>query len=64
MNVRISTTATWPDPSKVFGLNIAGHEIPLLLIAIMTMVFDHEQRHHGLGRELWLPARTAQKPRP
>src|ERR1700733_10438689 len=38
MNVRISTTATWPDPSKVFGLNIAGHEIPLLLIAIMTMV--------------------------
>ena len=38
MNVRISTTAKWPDPSKVFALNIAGHEIPLLLIAIMTMV--------------------------
>src|SRR5258708_31509598 len=38
MNVRISTTATWPDPSKVFSLDIAGHEIPLLLIAIMTMV--------------------------
>jgi len=38
MNVRISTTATWPDPSKVFALNIGGHEIPLLLIAIMTMV--------------------------
>jgi len=38
MNVRISTTATWPDPSKVFALDIAGHEIPLLLIAIMTMV--------------------------
>src|SRR4029077_17324689 len=38
MNVRISTTATWPDPSKVFELNIAGHTIPLLLIAIMTMV--------------------------
>src|ERR1700736_2767208 len=38
MNVRISTTATWPDPSKVFALNIAGHDIPLLLIAIMTMV--------------------------
>jgi cytochrome c oxidase subunit 3 len=38
MNVRISTTATWPDPSKVFALHIAGHEIPLLLIAIMTMV--------------------------
>jgi cytochrome c oxidase subunit 3 len=38
MNVRMSTTATWPDPSKVFALHIAGHEIPLLLIAIMTMV--------------------------
>ena len=38
MNVRISTTATWPDPSKVFALDIAGHDIPLLLIAIMTMV--------------------------
>src|SRR6202158_6447710 len=38
MNVRISTTATWPDPSKVFSLDIGGHEIPLLLIAIMTMV--------------------------
>src|ERR1700719_178595 len=38
MNVRISTTATWPDPSKVFELNVAGHAIPLLLIAIMTMV--------------------------
>src|SRR5450755_1682587 len=38
MNVRMSTTVKWPDPSKVFALNIAGHEIPLLLIAIMTMV--------------------------
>ena len=38
MNVRMSTLATWPDPSKVFALHIAGHEIPLLLIAIMTMV--------------------------
>jgi len=38
MNVRMSTTVNWPDPSKVFALHIAGHEIPLLLIAIMTMV--------------------------
>src|ERR1700730_1284851 len=38
MNVRMSTTATWPNPSKVFSLDIAGHEVPLLLIAIMTMV--------------------------
>src|ERR1700730_3208246 len=38
MNVRISTTATWPNPSKVFSLSVGGHEVPLLLIAIMTMV--------------------------
>src|SRR3984893_14179785 len=38
MNVRISTTVPWPNPSKVFALDIGGHEIPLLLIAIMTMV--------------------------
>jgi len=38
MNVRMSTTATWPDPSKVFELEIFGHPVPLLLIAIMTMV--------------------------
>jgi len=29
---------TRASPSKVFALHIAGHEIPLLLIAIMTMV--------------------------
>src|SRR5258708_3166950 len=38
MNVRMSTTASWPDPSKVFELEIGGHPVPLLLIAIMTMV--------------------------
>jgi cytochrome c oxidase subunit 3 len=38
MNVRMSTTATWPNPSKVFSLSVGGHEVPLLLIAIMTMV--------------------------
>ncbi len=38
MNVRISTTAKWPNPSEVFSLNIGGHPVPLLLIAIMTMV--------------------------
>ncbi|HEY4367562.1 MAG TPA: heme-copper oxidase subunit III family protein [Steroidobacteraceae bacterium] len=38
MNVRISTTDKWPNPSEVFGLNVNGHDIPLLLIAIMTMV--------------------------
>ena len=38
MNVRISTTAKWPNPSEVFGLQVGNTEVPLLLIAIMTMV--------------------------
>jgi cytochrome c oxidase subunit III len=38
MTVRISTTAPWPNPSEVFALTLWGHEIPLILIAIMTFV--------------------------
>ncbi|MEZ5502760.1 MAG: heme-copper oxidase subunit III family protein [Halioglobus sp.] len=38
MNVRLSQTATWPNPSEVFALEIAGHHLPLILIAIMTFV--------------------------
>src|SRR6266700_2462877 len=38
MNVRISTTVPWPNPSEVFALNIGNARIPLILIAIMTMV--------------------------
>jgi cytochrome c oxidase subunit 3 len=38
MNVRISTTAKWPNPSEVFSLNVGQTPVPLLLIAIMTMV--------------------------
>src|SRR6266498_2903330 len=38
MTVRMSTTATWPNPSEVFALTIAGKSIPLILIAIMTFV--------------------------
>ena len=38
MHVRISTTANWPNPSKVFSLQIGGTEVPLILIAIMTFV--------------------------
>ncbi len=38
MNVRISTTVPWPNPSEVFALNIAGVHLPLILIAIMTFV--------------------------
>ena len=38
MHVRISTTVPWPHPSEVFALDIGGKPVPLLLIAIMTMV--------------------------
>ncbi len=38
MNVRISTTVPWPNPSEVFALNIGNTPVPLILIAIMTMV--------------------------
>jgi len=38
MTVRMSTTTPWPDPSKVFGLEIGGASVPLLLIAIMTFI--------------------------
>jgi cytochrome c oxidase subunit III len=38
MNVRISTPVEWPNPSEVFALTIAGHSLPLILIAIMTFV--------------------------
>ena len=36
MTVRMSTQATWPNPSEVFALNFGGHPIPLILIAIMV----------------------------
>ncbi|MDE3738865.1 heme-copper oxidase subunit III family protein [Pseudomonas resinovorans] len=38
MSVRMSTTATWPNPSEVFALTIGGASVPLILIAIMTFV--------------------------
>ena len=38
MHVRTSTTVPWPNPSEVFALTIAGHHIPLILIAIMTFI--------------------------
>src|SRR5205814_3236004 len=38
MNVRISTTVPWPNPSEVFALHIGGQNVPLILIAIMTFV--------------------------
>lgn len=38
MNARMSTTEPWPNASEVFALTIAGHHIPLILIAIMTFI--------------------------
>jgi cytochrome c oxidase subunit 3 len=38
MAVRMTTTEPWPNTSEVFALTIAGHSIPLILIAIMTFV--------------------------
>ena len=38
MTVRSSTTVAWPNPSEVFSLHVAGQNVPLLLIAIMTFV--------------------------
>lgn len=38
MNVRTTTTEPWPYPSEVFALEIFGHNVPLILIAIMTFV--------------------------
>ena len=38
MTARMSTTVPWPNTSEVFALTIAGHHIPLILIAIMTFV--------------------------
>jgi cytochrome c oxidase subunit III len=36
MNVRVSTPVPWPNPSEVFGLDVFGVSVPLLLIGIMT----------------------------
>ena len=38
MNVRMSTTDQWPNPSEVFSLTVFGDKIPLFLIAVMTMI--------------------------
>jgi cytochrome c oxidase subunit 3 len=38
MTARMSTTVPWPNASEVFALEIFGHHLPLILIAIMTFV--------------------------
>src|SRR5690606_18192789 len=38
MTVRMSAVEPWPNASEVFALEIFGHHMPLILIAIMTFV--------------------------
>ncbi|GAA0852256.1 heme-copper oxidase subunit III family protein [Aliiglaciecola litoralis] len=38
MVMRMSVVEPWPNASEVFALEIAGHHIPLVLIAIMTFI--------------------------
>jgi len=38
MTVRSSTKVDWPNTSEVFGLDVGGVSVPLLLIAIMTFI--------------------------
>ncbi len=38
MTVRMSATVPWPNASEVFSLTVAGQQVPLLLIAIMTFI--------------------------
>jgi len=38
MSVRMTATEAWPATSEVFSLVIAGQQVPLLLIAIMTFI--------------------------
>ncbi|MCH7833877.1 MAG: heme-copper oxidase subunit III family protein [Proteobacteria bacterium] len=38
MSVRLATTDPWPVTSEVFALSFGGEPIPLILIAIMTMI--------------------------
>ncbi len=38
MSARMATPEAWPLTTEVFALTVAGHHIPLLLIAIMTFI--------------------------
>jgi cytochrome c oxidase subunit 3 len=44
MTARMSTTVPWPNSSEVFALEIAGHHIPLILIATMAMAVNFGYR--------------------
>ncbi|WP_111411985.1 cytochrome c oxidase subunit 3 [Billgrantia lactosivorans] len=38
MVLRMATVEPWPDANEVFALHVGGQSIPLLLIAIMTLI--------------------------
>ena len=44
-----SSTNSWPDPAKVFALEVGGREVPLLLIAIMTVVLISSSGTMAIG---------------
>jgi len=44
-----SATNSWPDPKEVFSLNVGGHPVPLLLIAIMTVVLISSSGTMAIG---------------
>jgi len=55
MNVRISTTGPLAESERVFALNIGNTRVPLILIAIMTMILI-TSRGPWPCRELRLPS--------
>lgn len=44
-----SSTNSWPDPKEVFSLNLGGQPVPLLLIAIMTVVLISSSGTMAIG---------------
>ena len=58
MNVRMSTTEPWPNPSEVFALTVGGAHDSAVPDRDHDDDPDHEQRHDGDGREHGLSARS------
>ena len=60
MNVRMSTTVPWPNPSEVFALTMFGAGHPADPDRDHDVRADHQQRHDGDGGQLRLPPRPRQ----
>ena len=53
MTVRLSATDAWPNASEVFALEMFGHHLPLILIAITAgghIAEDHRDRRASCPR--------------